>query len=92
MTGKSLESIAALLMEKFLVVVGAGGAAVQVTTGVPLKFGVSAFNQQYNIFVIKTLQYLHCCTGSLQITSNKLHISFTQIGVLKISFIQIGGI
>ena len=49
MAGKSLESIAALLMEKFLEVVGGGGgaaaAAVQVTTEVPLKFGVSAFNQ-----------------------------------------------
>ena len=47
MTGKSLESIAALLMEKLLVVARAGGAAggaagVQVTTEVPLNFVVSA--------------------------------------------------
>ena len=47
MTGESLESIAALLMEKLLVVAAAAaaGAGVQVTTGVPLKFWVSAFNQ-----------------------------------------------
>ena len=50
MTGKSLESIAALLMDKLLVVAAGAGVAgaagaVQVITLVPLKFWVSAFNQ-----------------------------------------------
>ena len=49
MTGKSLVSIAPLIGKKFVDMVGgggggaaAGGGGVQVTTVVPLKFGVSA--------------------------------------------------
>ena len=42
-TGKNLVSIAPLIVKKFEVVGAAvGAAAVQVTTVVPLKFGVSA--------------------------------------------------
>ena len=68
MTGKSLESIAELLMEKFLVVAagaaGGAAAALQVTTLVPLKFGVSAFNQKYGAVLHKIIQHFAYMTIS----------------------------
>ena len=47
MTGKSLVSIAPLIGKKIEEVGGEAGAAAQVTTVVPLKFGVSVLTNKY---------------------------------------------